>query len=143
MHSRFKYLLASAALLCACQGTPRNGQSDAAAVPLIGTEWRLVTLNGQAAPPGAGGKPATITFGAEDNRVAGFAGCNRVAGTYQQEHDSLRLGPLILTRMACTSGMELEQQFTAALDAARRYQIVGRRLDLLGDAGVVASLEAP
>ena len=52
------------------------------------------------------------------------------------------MGPLALTRMACPSGMELETKFGAALDATRSYRITGNRLDLVGETGVVASLEA-
>jgi len=47
-----------------------------------------------------------------------------------------------MARMACPSGMELETKFGAALDATRSYRITGNRLDLVGETGVVASLEA-
>ena len=118
------------------QPTPRTGGT------LAGREWSLTSLGGAPAEPGNGGKPATLTFSDADNRVSGFAGCNRLAGTYQAKNDSLRIGPLALTRMACPSGMELETKFGAALDATRSYRITGNRLDLVGETGVVASLEA-
>jgi putative lipoprotein len=91
---------------------------------------------------GNGGKPATLTFSDAGKKVSGFAGCNRLAGTYEGKGDSLRVGPLALTRMACPSGMELETKFGAALDATRSFRITGNRLDLVGETGVVASLEA-
>jgi len=109
---------------------------------LTGREWSLTSLSGAPAEPGNGGKPATLTFSDADNKVSGFAGCNRLAGTYEAKGDSLRIGPLALTRMACPSGMELETKFGAALDATRGYRITGNRLDLVGETGVVASLEA-
>ncbi len=109
---------------------------------LAGREWSLTSLGGAPAEPGNGGKPATLTFSEAGNEVSGFAGCNRLAGTYEAKGDSLRMGPLALTRMACPSGMELETKFGAALDATRSYRITGNRLDLVGETGVVASLEA-
>jgi heat shock protein HslJ len=118
------------------QPTPEAGGS------LAGREWSLTSLGGAPAEAGNGGKPATLTFSDAGNRVSGFAGCNQLAGTYEAKGDSLRIGPLALTRMACPSGMELETKFGAALDATRSYRITGNRLDLVGETGVVASLEA-
>jgi putative lipoprotein len=123
-------------------GTPPAPAAVSGGGSLGGREWSLTSLSGATAEPGNGGKAATLTFSEADNKVSGFAGCNRLAGTYQAKGDSLRVGPLALTRMACPSGMELETKFGAALDATRSYRITGNRLDLLGDTGVVASLEA-
>jgi heat shock protein HslJ len=113
-----------------------------AAGTLAGREWSLTSLGGAPAEPGNGGKPATLTFSDADNKVSGFAGCNRLAGTYEAKGDSLRIGPLALTRMACPSGMELETKLGVALDATRSFRLTGNRLDLVGETGVVASLEA-
>lgn len=118
------------------QPTPEAGGS------LAGREWSLTSLGGAPAEAGNGGKPANLTFSDADKKVSGFAGCNRLAGTYEAKGDSLRVGPLALTRMACPSGMELETKFGAALDATRSFRITGNRLDLVGETGVVASLEA-
>jgi heat shock protein HslJ len=120
--------------------TPQPGPG--AGGKLSGREWSLTSLGGAPAEAGNGGQPATLTFSDAENKVSGFAGCNRVAGTYDAKGDSLRIGPLALTRMACPSGMELETKFGAALDATRGYRITGNRLDLIGETGVVASLEA-
>ena len=145
--------LASASLIVAlamgCRGgnpQPDGGESPqpapGAGGKLAGQEWSLTSLGGAPAEPGNGGKPATLTFSDVDNKVSGFGGCNRLAGTYEVKGDSLRIGPLALTRMACPSGMELETKLGAALDAVRSYRITGNRLDLMGETGVVASLEA-
>ena len=108
---------------------------------LAGLEWRLVELNGQPAAMGAGGRPATLQFD-EGGRVAGFGGCNRIAGPYTVAGDSIRLGPLVMTRMACAEGMELETAFAAALDSAERYRREGSALELLRAADVIARLES-
>ena len=117
----------------------------AAAAPgdtaLAGPEWRLVELNGQPAAMGAGGRPATLQF-IEGGRAAGFGGCNRIAGPYAVAGDSIRLGPLAMTRMACSEGMELETAFVAALDSVERYRREGSALELLRAADVIARFES-
>jgi heat shock protein HslJ len=97
--------------------------------------WRGSRLDGNGASPRSAEPPPrpetaanlpTLTFSDADNKVSGFAGCNRLAGTYEAKGDSLRIGPLALTRMACPSGMELETKFGAALDATRRLPDHGK-----------------
>ncbi len=109
---------------------------------LVGTTWRLTELDGKPAPLGNDGKVATLELTLDGKRVEGFAGCNGIAGTYEVSGDSLRLGPIAMTRMACAKGMELEQGFVAALDQTRAYRLSSRGLDLLGQHGPVARLEA-
>lgn len=108
---------------------------------LAGPEWRLVQLNGQPAPMGAGGRPATLQF-MDGGRVAGFGGCNRIAGPYMVTGDSIRFGPLVMTRMACSEGMELETAFAAALDSVERYRREGSALELWRAADVIARFES-
>ena len=40
--------------------------------------------------------------------------------------DSIRLGPLVMTRMACAEGMELETAFAAALELLRAAEVIAR-----------------
>lgn len=121
---------------------PPSVDSAARAPMLVGTTWRLTELDGKPGLLGNDGKAATLELTADGKRVAGFAGCNRMAGTYQLNGDSLRLGPLAMTRMACVKGMELEQGFAAALEQTRAYRISSQVLELLGEHGTLARLEA-
>jgi heat shock protein HslJ len=151
------FLVGSAA--CAGPGRKDEGprhDSDSAVVPaaagespgapqgplLVGTTWRLTQLEGKPAPLGQDGKAATLELTLNGKRVVGFAGCNRMAGTYQLNGDSLRLGPLALTRMACVKGMDLERGYVAALEHTRAYRLTPQGLELLGEAGSLAQLEA-
>ncbi len=93
--------------------------------PLEGTEWTLTEFGGHQAPLGAGGKPATLRLSAADHRAAGFGGCNRFSGGYRIAGDSLVLGPIAMTMMACPTGMEVERQFGAVLAATRRFHVDG------------------
>ena len=125
--------------LSACQ---RNGDAGGLTAPLEDREWSLVALDGQPAGPGAGGQAATLLLSATDHRAGGFGGCNRYSADYSIAGDSLTLGPIAMTMMACPSGMELEQQFGTALSATRRFRVDGNTLQLVGPAGVLARLEA-
>lgn len=136
-------------------GAPDPGAADTADQPeavdtpatvpaprLVGTTWRLTELGGKPAPLGQDGKAATLELMADGGRASGFAGCNRMAGTFSLKGDSLRIGPLALTRMACTKGMDLEQAYTRAVEQTRAYRISDQSLELLGAGGTLARLEA-
>ena len=140
-HTMAVLLLVSAA----CSGPPREAAEphrSSAPLALIGTVWNLVELDGKSGATGQGGKPATLELTAEGTRASGFAGCNRMAGTYDLQGDKLRLGPLALTRMACESGMELEQAYVEALNATRTFTVSSTGLELAGESGPVARFEA-
>lgn len=119
-----------------------NTPAASTTVPaLLGTEWSVEELNGAPAGLGAGGKSATLTLLADEHRASGFAGCNRAAGTYTLDGSALRIGPLMMTRMACQDGMELEQRYAAALERVRSYRIADGHLELLAGDTVVARLK--
>lgn len=135
--------LLGAGLIACHPGGSGSGGTSAPAVPLVATEWTLVELAGKPAPLGAGGRPATLVLAGADGRASGFAGCNRFMGSYQTAGKDLTIGPVAMTRMACDRGMELEQQYGAALAAVRHYRVAGKSLELSGDQGAVARLTAP
>jgi heat shock protein HslJ len=145
------FFAVSAACGGAASDNPTNGagssappaDSGAAQQPmLVGTTWRLTELDGKPAALGNDGRAATLELTLEGRRVAGFAGCNRMGGSYEVSGDSLTLGPLALTKMACAKGMELEQGFVAALEQTRAYRLSAQGLELLGERGSLARLEA-
>ncbi len=79
--------------------------------PLENTYWKLTRL---------GGKPVTVApkqrepyfiLDNKSKRIAGFGGCNRFTGTYQQNSDRLAFGKMAMTFMACSEGMETERDF--------------------------------
>ncbi|HET8633540.1 MAG TPA: META domain-containing protein [Gemmatimonadales bacterium] len=147
------------ALLASCQSRPDTpaGQADSVTDSSFSTtdsamaevdsglasgEWSLVALGGQPAPTGAGDRPATLVFAPGTNQVGGFSGCNRAGGTYVIKGDSIQFSPMVMTRMACDKGMELEQRFVAMVDSARTWRRRADTLELMGAAGtVIARLE--
>lgn len=109
---------------------------------LFDITWYLTELNGQPAPSGAGGEPATLLLARADQRASGFAGCNRMTGSYRHAGDSLSVGPMAMTRMACAEGMQLEQQYGAALEQVRTFRLSAGGLELMSDNGTVARFSA-
>jgi heat shock protein HslJ len=108
---------------------------------LVDTEWTLVELDGAPAGKGAGGRAPTLLLTAEGRLASGFAGCNRMSGTFELEGERLRIISLATTRMACAEGMELEQRYLEALDEVREYRLTATGLDLLDDGAVRARFE--
>lgn len=74
-------------------------------------------------------------------RMTGSGGCNRISGGYEAGPGTLRFGQIMHTQMACPA-MEGETAFLRALTNTRRYQVLGRVLELRDDSGrVLARLE--
>jgi heat shock protein HslJ len=137
--SRF---LPAAALLAtlavaACDQAGESQPLSPSATTLQGGEWSLTHLDGQPIDVASTAAVPTILFD-DRGRLSGFAGCNRFSGTYDTTGERLRIGPLAMTRMACASGMDLEDRYARALQRAESYRGDALRLELAGAAGVVA-----
>ncbi len=97
---------------------------------LTNTYWKLVELEDQPVPLGAGQKEVHMVLTSETNRIRGFSGCNQFTGSYKLKDKQLQFGPMAATMMACLEGMELEQDFLAALTGTKRFSIIGEILTL-------------
>lgn len=82
---------------------------------LLYGNWTLTTLYGEDADTyfKTERKP-TIEFSVQEQRLGGFAGCNRYNSTYVIEGESITIGPIVTTRMACPD-MDGETKFIQAL----------------------------
>jgi heat shock protein HslJ len=132
-------------LAMGCQRTARS-TSDTAAIDaagfrtrleLIGPNWTLVDLFDKPAPPGAGGRAPTLVIeGGAEPRASGFAGCNRWSSGYTLGGpERIQFTAPASTKMACASGMEVEQQFLAMLTATRAYVLFDSNLVLQNEFG--------
>ncbi|MCB1422041.1 MAG: META domain-containing protein [Nitratireductor sp.] len=91
---------------------------------LAGSEWGMADTD----------RPF-IRFEAE-GRVAGDAGCNRFFGSYEEDGDALKIGPLGTTRMACIPDMmATEKRFLEALGKAAAFKRNGTKLTISDAAG--------
>lgn len=119
-------------LLSACKPVPSDSPSP------YGIEWQLIELNGQPAPGGAGGKPGTLTLVPDGGKASGFAGCNRFSGTFTTSADQIQFGPLMMTKMACSEGMDLEARYPAVLGGSDGFRVTATGLELLSGQEVIA-----
>lgn len=110
---------------------------------LRNTYWKLVRLGGASVEVVERQREPHLIFALHEMRVSGSGGCNRIAGPFDLDGDTLYLRRLASTRMACTSGMEQEDRFLRALETVERYSIRGNRLELFDvERAVVAEFEA-
>jgi putative lipoprotein len=94
---------------------------------LAGSEWRPVRIGNAAVPQSA---EIYVQFRSQ-GKLSGRSGCNRLSGSYRVAADSIRIGPLASTRMACAPEiMKLEAAFLAALESAATFRRDGARLAL-------------
>jgi heat shock protein HslJ len=102
-----------------------------AEVQRLDGEWQVSGFNnGRDAVVGLkGDAPVTLSFKA--GAVAGHAGCNSFRGTYVVDGQSVKIGPLAATRMACAEDvMKQEREFLAALESAVTWAVEGDTLDM-------------
>ena len=85
---------------------------------LVGTAWVLEATIGSGGPGGSAsspvGEPATLELTA-DGKVAGSTGCNAFGGTYELVDDTLTLGRLIQTQVACPDDVAAQEETLMAL----------------------------
>lgn len=117
-----------------CEGAPVDR-------PLEGVEWVLLELPG--APPVPEGVRATLRLDAESGRAAGSTGCSGWGGSYDTAGTRLQIGVGEVTRMACADpASRVERDYLEALRVTGSFRVIGDRLELLGESGVVARFEA-
>jgi heat shock protein HslJ len=136
MFRTFCAVLIAALSASACGSTTSDGTTQvslgpSATVPLSGTQWVAVEIDG--AP--TGNNRSTLIFDSETH-AAGSTGCNRYFATVTLAAQSVRFGPVGSTRMACEAPfMDQEDRFVTALDAVRAHRIEGATLVLVDDGG--------
>jgi heat shock protein HslJ len=117
---------------------------------LPGTSWKVINYNNgkQAVVSLAIGTEISLNFGT-DGRLSGNSGCNTYNGGFEASGNTLKVGPLVSTMMACAAPegvMEQEQQYLAALQNSATFEIAGDTLtirDASGAMQVVAKVNTP
>jgi putative lipoprotein len=116
-------------------GPESLAKASSAPVALEGTHWKLTKLEGADLLPTDSKRIPYLTLDRTSHRVSGFSGCNRLVGSYELDGNKLTFGATAGTRMACLTGMDLEQHFTEILSHVDRWKIDGHGLDLLDSNG--------
>ncbi|MEO1199184.1 MAG: META domain-containing protein [Pseudomonadota bacterium] len=93
--------------------------------------WRVVAISGEETDADV---EVTMTFAT--GMVSGTGGCNRYSGDYDLDGETLSLGAIAATRMACPDPqMEVEMAFFAALETVVGYRMTDTGLLLVDAAG--------
>lgn len=110
--------------------------------PLEGVDWQLVELPGGVPVPE--GAVASLRLEREGRRVTGSTGCNRYDGSFELTGPRLHVDPTAMSRTQCPEpGLaQVERDFLEALRVTGSARVVGDRLELIGETGVVARLRA-
>ena len=92
--------------------------SSAGAAELAGSEWRPVRIG---AADLAADTKAFVQF-RSGGELAGQGGCNRFFGRYKIDGETIEIGPIGATRMACPEPVMAEEAgLLAALEAAKTF----------------------
>jgi heat shock protein HslJ len=98
------------------------------AKPLTNTNWVLVSYGDPASPTAVPvGTVITAVF-TPDGYVSGYSGCNQYSASYSLNGQQITIGTVAMTQMACSTGMEVEQNYLSSLGTAQEYAISGQQL---------------
>jgi heat shock protein HslJ len=111
---------------------------EAISQELAGSEWELIAYNN-----GTGGFQSAVidvpvtAFFDEDGTLSGSAGCNSYNGTWETDENSIEIGPLASTAMACAEAelMDQETRYLAVLQEADTYRIDAATLEMFDAEG--------
>jgi copper homeostasis protein (lipoprotein) len=121
------------------QSAPR-GQTEPNA--LLEVYWKLVAVGDLKPEPQASSREPHIVFHPAGG-VTGSDGCNTINGGYTQAGETLKLGPLMGTLMACPIPDRLDRRFREALVMTRSWKVTGGELTLLDENGTVVARFEP
>lgn len=114
-----------------------SASGSAAPLSLDGTSWRLsdyVSPDGQVVTV-----PAAVTplLAFQDGQLTGNAGCNTFNASYTVTGDTIEIGPVMSTKMACEEPMaSVEAAYLAALEAVDKVAVLDNgKLQLWDDGG--------
>ena len=102
---------------------------------LLNTYWKLVQLGDQVVTTPESAREIHVVLHSENQRVAGFSGCNRMMGSYVLDGPKIRFAQMGGTMMACVPDVELERKFLAMFPQVARWEISGETLRLLDEEG--------
>ena len=107
------------AVLTGCQTFRKTGKDPAQSDVSLTGRYILLSLNGEKVKVGHSVNPVPyLDLDLSGKAVSGFAGCNRFSGSLETASDSLSVGILAATKMACPEG-DLEAAILTALNSGK------------------------
>ena len=138
-HSMYILMLIAVALVLAACGaaaspvppTPTSPEVlPPASGSLTGSAWQLVSMGAPGAEtPAVEGSKVTLEF-RSDAELGGTGGCNGYGADYKAEGNTLAVGSVVSTMMACADErvMQQEQAYYEAIQQAGSFELSGDRL---------------
>ena len=142
-------LLGAMIALSGCETMPtQTSASQISAINqanLVQRTWTATQLGNSMLPTAANRQNLPyLNFDAATQTVTGSDSCNRISASYAAGRDTLQLGQLATTRMACLNNNNLDQKFHEALNKVTHYQVYGKTLKLLDRHGnLLIQFETP
>jgi heat shock protein HslJ len=136
--------LAYSAYSALAQNSAAAGQSASTAVRSPReVHWNLIELDGSPIAASSSESQPYLYLQAQDDRLSGSLGCNRLLGSYDLSGDSLQFHSLASTQMACANmSMDVETKILEDLKLVTSFQISGDVLSLKVDNRVLARFES-
>lgn len=135
-------LLILSVFAMSCKASKKGSYAPKGASRLMDTYWRLSEINGKPVTTPADAREVHITLVENKRRITGFAGCNRITGTFvvgKQGAIEFKAGS---TMMYCEGSMDIEKNLMSALSTANKHVINNRHLLLYYDNRLLAVFEA-
>jgi heat shock protein HslJ len=126
-----RYLLQDDTLTLTGDGdAPRITLARAAPASVEGP-WNVISVNnGSGGVESVAGVSAAFSF-LPEGTIEGFGGCNNFSGGYSVDGESIAIGPLMSTQMACPDPAgSFETWLLVALDNAATWSVNGDTLEL-------------
>jgi heat shock protein HslJ len=119
-------------ILIGCSGS----KEKVTILPLIGTEWKLETLNGKGVSLNSGNY-ITLNFAATSDKISGAGVCNTYFGEFTKNGDAIKFSGIGSTKMMCDDNLN-ESDYFNALGKVDAYKISGGKLSLTSNGSVIA-----
>jgi heat shock protein HslJ len=118
----------------ALMGCGRQPDADKTNDELDGSQWKLITLDGNQLVPGS----YISLYFRENGTIWGFSGCNYLGGNYTASYDgTLSFSELSVTLIGCVEeGInEQEKAYLDTITAVASYSLEGNYLEMYDDTG--------
>jgi heat shock protein HslJ len=132
--------LALLLILFGCKTASNTGIENLNRVEDLNNLWILTSMKGVDVDEVFGDQKPQININMPDNKVTGFGGCNNYFGGISIERDSIKIGPLGSTMMACPT-LEGESKYMKLLENIDGFEVEDLKLTLLRQDEPVLSFE--
>jgi heat shock protein HslJ len=111
--------------------------TGAAPGDLVGNRWRLRAIGGETVPAGV-----EVVLQVDTDHVSGNSGCNTYGAPLTLGDDTLSLGPVAATEMACDEPRNsIENQFLQALTAGTEWVVTDTTLEMRNADGATLAFD--